>query len=81
MKRLQAELGNPDQLQVRARRVASLLALCLQGALLSRHADSVVADAFCATRLDGDWAPVLGSLPAGSAVSALVERASVTPGG
>src|SRR5215210_5548790 len=78
VKRLQAELGDPEQLASRARRIAGLLALCLQGALLSRHAGSVVADAFCATRLDGDWAPVLGSLPPGSAVSALVERASVT---
>jgi len=45
--------------------------------LLSRHADSSVADAFCSTRLAGDWGPVLGTLPAGSAVSALVERASI----
>src|SRR3954462_13877057 len=54
VKRLQAELGDPEQLPVRARRVASLLALCLQGALLSRHAAPVVTVAFLATRLDGD---------------------------
>jgi putative acyl-CoA dehydrogenase len=78
VKRLQAELGNPDQLAGRARRIASLLALCLQGALLSRHAAPIVSDAFCATRLEGDWAPVLGTLPPRSAVSALVERASLT---
>jgi putative acyl-CoA dehydrogenase len=78
VKRLQTELGDPDRLPIRARRVASQLALCLQGALLLRHAGSIVSDAFCATRLDGDWAPVLGSLPPDSGVSALVERASVT---
>ena len=77
VKRLQAELGNRDQLPLRARRIAGLLALCLQGALLSRHADSSVAGAFCSTRLEGDWSPVLGTLPPGSAVSALVERASI----
>jgi putative acyl-CoA dehydrogenase len=77
VKRLQDELGDPDALAVRARRVTSLLALCLQGALLLRHADSAVADTFCATRLDGDWSPVLGTLPAGSPVSALVARAVV----
>jgi putative acyl-CoA dehydrogenase len=77
VKRLHAELGDPEQLPVRARRVASLLALCLQGALLSRHAEPTVADAFCASRLDGDWAPVLGTLPPRSAVSALVGRASI----
>jgi putative acyl-CoA dehydrogenase len=78
VKRLNGELGDPELLQVRARRVASQLALCLQGALLLRHAAPAVADTFCATRLDGDWSPVLGTLPPGSAVSALVERASVT---
>jgi len=75
---LQAELGDPDQLIVRARRVASLLTLCLQGALLSRHAAPIVTDAFCASRLEGDWSPVLGTLPPRSAVSALVARASLT---
>src|SRR5829696_4163183 len=78
VKRLHAELGDPDELAGRARRIASLLALCLQGALLSRHAEPIVAEAFLSSRLDGDWAPVLGTLPRGSAVSALVERASVT---
>jgi putative acyl-CoA dehydrogenase len=77
VKRLQAELADRDQLPFRARRIAGQLALCLQGALLSRHAGSSVADAFCSTRLDGDWASVLGTLPPGSAVSALVERASI----
>jgi putative acyl-CoA dehydrogenase len=78
VKRLEAELGNPDDLAVRARRVASLLALCLQGSLLLRHADPAVADTFCASRLDGDWAPVLGTLGPRSPVSALVARANVT---
>jgi putative acyl-CoA dehydrogenase len=77
VKRLHAELGDPEGLEARARRVAGLLALCLQGALLLRHAEPIVADTFCATRLDGDWTPVLGTLPARSPVSALVERASL----
>jgi putative acyl-CoA dehydrogenase len=62
---------------VRARRVAGLLALCLQGSLLVRSAPSAVADAFCATRLGGDWSPVLGTLPAGAALTSIVERATV----
>ena len=33
-----AELGDPEQLPLRARRIAGLLALCLQGSLLLRHA-------------------------------------------
>jgi putative acyl-CoA dehydrogenase len=77
VKRLSAELGNPDQLPLRARRVAGLLALCLQGSLLLRHAPPAVADAFCATRLGGDWGAVLGTLPADTRVAEIVERARI----
>ena len=77
VKRLHAELGDPDQLPLRARRIAGLLALCLQGSLLLRHAPQPVADAFCASRLGGDWGAVLGTLPAGTAVAEIVERARV----
>jgi putative acyl-CoA dehydrogenase len=77
VKRLHAELGDPDQLPFRARRIAGLLALCLQGSLLLRHAPEEVADAFCASRLGGRGGGVLGMLPVGAAVGAIVERASV----
>ncbi|TKJ20951.1 acyl-CoA dehydrogenase family protein [Blastococcus sp. CCUG 61487] len=77
VKRLSAELGDPDRLPLRARRIAGLLALCLQGSLLLRHAPHAVADAFCASRLGGDWGAVLGTLPAATDVAALVERSAV----
>ena len=77
VKRLHAELGDPEQLPVRARRIAGLLALCLQGSLLLRFSPAPVADAFCATRLDGDWGAVLGTLPAGVLTRGVVERATV----
>ncbi|MCW2636684.1 MAG: aidB [Blastococcus sp.] len=77
VKRLHGELGDPDQLAVRARRIAGLLALCLQGSLLLRHAPEPVADAFCASRLGGDWGAVLGTLPAGVAARRIVDRATV----
>jgi putative acyl-CoA dehydrogenase len=77
VKRLSAELADPDQLPLRARRIAGLLALCLQGSLLLRHAPDPVADAFCATRLGGDWGAVLGTLPAGVAARDIVSRAAV----
>jgi putative acyl-CoA dehydrogenase len=79
LKRLQAELDDPDQLPMRARRVAGQLALCLQASLLLRHAPTAVADAFCVSRLDGDWGAVLGTLPAGVPVRQLVDRAAVVP--
>jgi putative acyl-CoA dehydrogenase len=75
--RLRAELADPEGLPFRARRVAGLLALCLQGSLLLRHSPTVVADAFCASRLGGDWEVVLGTLPAGCAADKIVERASI----
>ncbi|WP_222268216.1 acyl-CoA dehydrogenase family protein [Modestobacter marinus] len=77
---LAAELGDTEQLPLRARRIAGRLALCLQGSLLLRYAPPAVADAFCATRLGGDWDAVLGTLPAGLPVGALVRRAAVSPG-
>jgi putative acyl-CoA dehydrogenase len=77
VKRLSTELGDPDQLPLRARRIAGLLALCLQGSLLLRHAPQAVADAFCASRLGGDWGAVLGTLPAGTAAAEIIGRARV----
>jgi putative acyl-CoA dehydrogenase len=79
VKRLHAELGDPDQLPLRARRIAGLLALCLQGSLLLRYAPTAVADAFCATRLGGDWGAVLGTLPAGVAARGIVDRSAIGP--
>ncbi|MGD0604467.1 MAG: hypothetical protein ABSA53_12805 [Streptosporangiaceae bacterium] len=34
-----------------------------------------VADAFCASRLDRDWAPTFGTLPAGADVTGIIEYA------
>jgi putative acyl-CoA dehydrogenase len=79
VRRLHTELADPDQLPLRARRIAGQLAACLQGALLLQHAPSAVADAFCAGRLDGDGGGVLGTLPPGTAVREIVDRAAVVP--
>jgi len=76
--RLAAELADPEQLPVRARRIAGLLALCLQASLLLRHAPAEVADTFCETRLAGDWGVVLGTLPAGTAARTILDRARVS---
>jgi putative acyl-CoA dehydrogenase len=78
VKRLHAELGDPEHLPFRARRIAGLLALCLQGSLLLRHAPTSVADVFCASRLGGSGGGVLGMLPVTATVGAIVERASIT---
>jgi putative acyl-CoA dehydrogenase len=71
-----AELRDLDQVVPQARRLAEQMALCLQGSLLVRHAPAAVADAFCASRLDGDWGHTLGTLPAAADSAAVVDRAA-----
>jgi putative acyl-CoA dehydrogenase len=51
------------------------MALVLQGSLLVRHAPAAVADAFCATRLDGQGGLAFGTLPAGTDFTAILDRA------
>jgi putative acyl-CoA dehydrogenase len=57
------QLLDTEGIEFRARRVVERLALALQGSLLVRHGDEAVADAFCASRLGGDWGQCFGTLP------------------
>jgi len=68
------ELGDLEQIESRARRVVERMALALQASLLVRYGDEAVADAFCATRLEGDWGNAFGTLPAGTDCSRIIER-------
>ncbi|MFG3122476.1 DNA alkylation response protein [Streptomyces sp. NPDC048201] len=70
---LRRELAEADQLS--ARRVVERMALALQASLLVRHAPPAVADAFCATRLGGDWGHAFGTLPSGTDLDAILDRA------
>jgi putative acyl-CoA dehydrogenase len=73
--RLREEISSsPETLEVRARRVVEHMALALQGSQLVRHGDPAVADAFCASRLDGDWGGAFGTLPAGADFEAIITR-------
>jgi putative acyl-CoA dehydrogenase len=69
-----AELAEPETLELRARRLVEKLALSLQGSLLVRHAPPAVADAFVASRLDGDSGRAFGTLPAGVDFEAIIDR-------
>ncbi|MFI2642408.1 acyl-CoA dehydrogenase family protein [Streptomyces sp. NPDC018610] len=71
--RLKDGLGEASPLG--ARRLVELMALTLQGALLVRHAPSAVADAFCATRLGGDWGHSFGTLPDSAELGTILGRA------
>lgn len=65
---------SPETLEVRARRVVEGMALALQGSQLVRHGEPAVADAFCASRLAGDWGGAFGTLPAGTDFEAIIAR-------
>jgi putative acyl-CoA dehydrogenase len=73
---LKGHLTESGDAEGQARRVVERMALVLQGALLLRYAPPAVADAFCASRLGGDWGHAFGSLPRGLDTAAIVERAA-----
>jgi putative acyl-CoA dehydrogenase len=72
---MEDDLADVDGIEGRARRVVERMALVLCGSLLVRHGHPAVADAFCASRLGGDWGRAFGTLPAGVPFGTLVDRA------
>src|SRR6476646_9426929 len=66
--------GDLETIESRARRVVEKMALALQASLLVRYGDEAVADAFCASRLSGDWGQAFGTLPAGTDFGRIIER-------
>ncbi|MGI9556360.1 MAG: acyl-CoA dehydrogenase family protein [Solirubrobacterales bacterium] len=76
---LERDLAEAEQMEARARRLVESMALALQGSLLVRFGDEAVADAFCASRLDGDWGGAFGTLPAGTDFERIIERHSPSP--
>ena len=63
-RQLETDLVITEDAELRARRLVERMALILQGSLLVRHAPAAVADAFCASRLDGDHGLAFGTLAA-----------------
>ena len=72
--RLRDELADLEAVESGARRVVERMALVLQGSLLVRFGDEAVADAFCASRLGGDWGGAFGTLPAGTDFARIIDR-------
>jgi putative acyl-CoA dehydrogenase len=79
-----AAAAGPDA-EYAARRLAGMIAVTLQAALLVRHAPTAVADAFCASRLglaapDAPGGPGVpfGTLPTGVDLGAVLDRAAVS---
>ena len=61
--------------ETEARRLAQDVALAVQAALLVQTAPAAVADAFCASRLGGDWGQAFGTLGAGTDFDSIIQRA------
>jgi len=63
-----------DEPEAGARRLVGRMALTWAGSLLVRHGDPAVADAWIASRLDGDHGGLFGTLSAGLDLAALAAR-------
>ncbi len=72
---LKASFADTQDIQYRARQLTENVAVALQAKLLLEAGNSVVSDAFIASRLD-DGGRVYGTLPRGVDVEALVARAT-----
>ncbi|MDO9413584.1 MAG: isovaleryl-CoA dehydrogenase [Pseudolabrys sp.] len=62
--------------EAQARVLARDLVLAMQAALLIKYAPAAVADAFCASRLDGESGDAFGMLPRGCDMNAIAARAA-----
>jgi putative acyl-CoA dehydrogenase len=77
--KLKSELSDFEGVEPRARSIVERMALTPQGALLVRDGDPAVADAFCASRLRGDWGHAFGTLPAGVDTERIIARHTPHP--
>ncbi len=73
--KLHSEFQDMTNVEYRARHIVEQMALVLQGALLLRDGPTAVAEAFCTSRLSGDWGRAFGTLPTNVDVSTIIERA------
>ena len=78
VQRIEREFANADSIELRARRMVEDLGLALQAAILLQHGNAAVTEAFCASRLSGGQRLVLGTLPVGVKLEAIIERSCPT---
>lgn len=67
-------LAEPVDIESQARRLVEHMALALTGSLVVRHGHPAVADAFVASRLNGDWGRAFGTLPPGLDLGVIIDR-------
>ena len=75
---LHQELADPEGMEGRMRMITEMMALTLQGALLTNHSPGAVAEAFCASRLAPRFRGAFGTLPKGCDLDAILGRAVPT---
>ncbi len=59
-----------------ARRLVERMCQIFAASLLVRHAPTAISDAYCATRIGGDWGQAFGTLPAGTDTRAIIAQAA-----
>jgi putative acyl-CoA dehydrogenase len=69
-----AQLKEDETAEPQARRIVESIVLALQASLMVRHASEEAADAFCSSRLEGNWGRALGTLASGVRCSEIAER-------
>jgi putative acyl-CoA dehydrogenase len=74
---VERRLSKLNEFEPVARRVVEMMAFALQGSLLVRYSTSAVADAFCATRLNGDWGHAFGTMPGKLDTQAIIDRSLI----
>jgi putative acyl-CoA dehydrogenase len=71
-------IADPATAEPGARSIVEALALCMQAALMKRFSDGKAAEAFCVSRLDSPGSGLaFGTLPVGTDVRAIAERAAL----
>jgi putative acyl-CoA dehydrogenase len=77
VEKLQKNFGKSEHAdESQARSFVRDLVLALQAALLIKHSPPAVADAFCASRLEGEGGSAFGTLPRGLDLRSIAERAA-----
>lgn len=75
LENLEADFKLLAQNEHQTRRLVERLVLALQASLLLRHGNPAVADAFCESRLAGNWGRCFGTLPSSVDFKKIIERA------
>jgi len=70
-------LKDPGSSELQARRIVEGIAIALQASLMARHSSPEAADAFFASRLEGDWGCAFGTLPSTVPCAVIANRAKL----